>query len=589
MLGIVFLPPPRLALCVYMGAGGVRRQYGGARPRGGAGRGGARRAEGGAPAMAAVRLAPADGGCPVPLPPGETLLGRGPLLGIHVNPCFYQSAENGRLLPLEAHEWHSLKFGDSFSLLVDKYIFKVISAHPVESTVRNNPEVDAEAAASVHPVETSCSLSLVQPSCSTSEMQGIAKIRQNDSNSTLLVSPCDDDENEQSKSIQRKRVLPSWMLESDLLVQRVSKPAMKGGTRKIKHQERRESNMESLKADVNMLQRKRLASEIAENLIEEEEDEEERSCLSSPSSENASGFPLESTMGNMEGNGKTETKKTGSTMEKNDRQLHSKRSKTTGQISNKTNRIEESENKEQITGSTSQQALWGRTSQYFGAQEGTHEPDADLDYETEISDTTRTVDASESSKQIKRKRTPCMYGTGCYRLFLSSYFSIGFCFQDSLKLYQAATNCYDRQEAKCSVKNPIHFQQFSHPNDDDYHETDTLTEGNDDNRPECPYGTACYRKNPQHKLEYKHTAPPGTGRRTRQRTSKNGKRALEEDSDNDGEPNEYDLNDSFIDDEEEECEPTDEDSDWEPSSEDKDNEDVETLVKEANRFVKTKK
>lgn len=55
---------------------------------------------------------------------------------IHVNPCFYQSAENGRLLPLEAHEWHSLKFGDSFSLLVDKYIFKVISAHPVESTVR---------------------------------------------------------------------------------------------------------------------------------------------------------------------------------------------------------------------------------------------------------------------------------------------------------------------------------------------------------------------------------------------------------------------------------------------------------------------
>nr|XP_047916950.1 aprataxin and PNK-like factor isoform X1 [Anser cygnoides] len=546
--------------------------------------------------MAGVRLAPADGGCPVPLPPGETLLGRGPLLGItdkrvsrkhailevvdgqvrikpiHVNPCFYQSPENGRLLPLEAHEWHSLKFGDSFSLLVDKYIFKVISAHPVESTVRNNPEV-AEAAASVHPVEMSCSLSLVEPSCSTSEMQGIAKIRQNDSNSMLLVPPCDDDENEQSKSIQRKRVLPSWMLESDLLVERISKPAVKGGTRKIKCQERRESNMESLKSDVNMLQRKRLASEIEENLI----DEEERSCLSPPSSENASGFPLESTMGNMEGNGKTETKKTGSAMEKNDRQLHSKRSKTTGQISNKTNRIEESENKEQITGSTSQQALWGRISQYFGAQEGTHEPDADLDYETEISDTTRTVDASESSKQIKRKRTPCMYGTGCYSNTFRKYHVI------------RKSMSWNNTQENLTLKNPIHFQQFSHPNDDDYHETDILTEGNDDNRPECPYGTACYRKNPQHKLEYKHTAPPGTDRRTRQRTSKNGKRALEEDSDNDGEPNEYDLNDSFIDDEEEECEPTDEDSDWEPSLEDKDNEDVETLVKEAHRFVKTKK
>ena len=42
-------------------------------------------------------------------------------------------------------------------------------------------------------------------------------------------------------------------------------------------------------------------------------------------------------------------------------------------------------------------------------------------------------------------------------------------------------------------KNPIHFQQFSHPNDDDYHETEIVTRDNNDNRPECPYGTACYR------------------------------------------------------------------------------------------------
>lgn len=64
---------------------------------------------------------------------------------------------------------------------------------------------------------------------------------------------------------------------------------------------------------------------------------------------------------------------------------------------------------------------------------------------------------------------------------------------------------------------------------------------------------------------------------------------MEEDSDNDGEPNKYDLNDSFIDDEEEDFDPTDEDSDWEPDSEDKDNEDVNTLLKEAQQFVKTKK
>lgn len=50
-----------------------------------------------------------------------------------------------------------------------------------------------------------------------------------------------------------------------------------------------------------------------------------------------------------------------------------------------------------------------------------------------------------------------------------------------------------------------------------------------------------------------------------------GKRAVKKAGDDD-DPNEYDLNDSFIDDEEEEeCEPTDEDSDWEPSSDDQDN------------------
>lgn len=131
--------------------------------------------------------------------------------------------------------------------------------------------------------------------------------------------------------------------------------------------------------------------------------------------QNTSGFPLESTMRNMEGNGKTGTKNPGSSLQRSDRQLHSKCSKRIGQISSKTSRIEEPENKEQITGSASQQAHGGRTAQYFGAQEGILEPDANLDYKTEISDSTRSADASESSKQFKRKRTPCMYGTGCYR------------------------------------------------------------------------------------------------------------------------------------------------------------------------------
>lgn len=131
--------------------------------------------------------------------------------------------------------------------------------------------------------------------------------------------------------------------------------------------------------------------------------------------QNTSGFPLETTISDMERSGKTGTKNPGSSLEKNYRHLDSKCSKRVGEISSKDSRTEETENKEQITSSTSREAHWGRTSQYFGAQEGILEPNVNLDYNTEISDSARSTDASESSKQIRHKRTPCMYGSGCYR------------------------------------------------------------------------------------------------------------------------------------------------------------------------------
>ncbi|XP_030802133.1 aprataxin and PNK-like factor isoform X2 [Camarhynchus parvulus] len=403
----------------------------------------------------------------------------------------------------------------------------------------------------------SCIPLLMEPACSSSEVQGDTKTRNNEATSKFLVPLSDNNESKESKSIQRRRVLPSWMLERDLLVQRVSKPVTTGGSRKEKGQGRGEGLTESLKSKVHVQQKKRLPSEeTIEDFEGGEQDQGKRSCLPIPVplSQNTSGFLLETTMRDMEGSDKTETTNPGNSLEKNDRQLYSKWSKREGQISIKDNRIEETENKVHIAGSTNQQAHWGRTSQYLGAQEGILELDANLDYNTEISDSARSADASESSKQMQHKRTPCKYGSGCYR------------------------------------KNPIHFQQFSHPNDDDYHNMEMVAQDNDDSRPECPYGTACYRKNPQHKLEYKHSAPPVTGRGTRQQASSNGKRTVKKDGVNDGEANEYDLNDRFIDEEEEEeCEPTDEDSDWEPSSEEKDNEDVDTLVQETCRFVRIKK
>lgn len=54
-------------------------------------------------------------------------------------------------------------------------------------------------------------------------------------------------------------------------------------------------------------------------------------------------------------------------------------------------------------------------------------------------------------------------------------------------------------------KNPNHKNNYSHPDDSDYDEVD--------GRQECPYGVKCYRKNPQHKAQFKHTIAPHRRRR----------------------------------------------------------------------------
>ena len=51
-----------------------------------------------------------------------------------------------------------------------------------------------------------------------------------------------------------------------------------------------------------------------------------------------------------------------------------------------------------------------------------------------------------------------------------------------------------------SRKNPVHFQEYSH----DQEESDD-EENSADDLPECPYGEYCYRQNPRHRREYKHT------------------------------------------------------------------------------------
>uniref|UniRef100_A0A668A0E6 PBZ-type domain-containing protein n=1 Tax=Myripristis murdjan TaxID=586833 RepID=A0A668A0E6_9TELE len=89
----------------------------------------------------------------------------------------------------------------------------------------------------------------------------------------------------------------------------------------------------------------------------------------------------------------------------------------------------------------------------------------------------RAESASVPAPSKTRLRTPCPYGKDCYR------------------------------------KNPLHFQECSHPGDSDYEEEEEKEEKEEEEedaeRPECPYGTDCYRKNPLHRKEFKHTKRPG--------------------------------------------------------------------------------
>lgn len=191
---------------------------------------------------------------------------------------------------------------------------------------------------------------------------------------------------------------------------------------------------------------------------------------------------------------------------------------------------------EAVSCSESCSSVQGRS---FHSDQPSHPKSNSIPASSETLQAKPTDSLPQTSQEIKVKRSSCMYGANCYR------------------------------------KNPVHFQHFSHPGDSDYGGVQVTGQDETDDRPECPYGASCYRKNPQHKIEYRHSTLPA--------------RSISDEDDDTGQPNEYDLNDSFLDDDEEEYELTDEDSDWEPGREEQEQEDVEELLKEAKKFMKRKK
>ncbi|XP_061888657.1 aprataxin and PNK-like factor isoform X1 [Entelurus aequoreus] len=114
--------------------------------------------------MSGFDLIPEHGGDPIHLPPGETLLGRGPFLGVsdkrvsrrhglldnnngqlrlkptHLNPCFLQSSLNDDPRPLQKGVWCALRHGDVLSLLPGQLLYRVVALSPLRGGAALEPQ-----------------------------------------------------------------------------------------------------------------------------------------------------------------------------------------------------------------------------------------------------------------------------------------------------------------------------------------------------------------------------------------------------------------------------------------------------------------
>ncbi|CAF1055644.1 unnamed protein product [Adineta ricciae] len=155
--------------------------------------------------------------------------------------------------------------------------------------------------------------------------------------------------------------------------------------------------------------------------------------------------------------------------------------------------------------------------------------------------------------------------------------------------------------ASCYRKNLLHRQEASHTGDPDWEVKD---EESKTTKPDCPYGRECYRTNTDHLKEYNHPKKKCIELNTKSRSTKR-KIDDEDDDDDDGLPNEYNYNDSFIDDQdldsdstnaEEDSVKSDGDIEWKPEKHARDFDDTDDASSdeserelrnhEAERFIK---
>ncbi|XP_069578187.1 aprataxin and PNK-like factor [Brachyistius frenatus] len=486
--------------------------------------------------MSGFNLVPVDGGDPVHLPPGETVLGRGPFLKIsdkrvsrnhgllenlngqlrlkptHLNPCFVQSSLTDDPRPLQKDSWHPLHHGVFLSLLPGQHIYEVaaVGGGEEEHTPRNSQmfENEEEELPDVTPPpadgQDRDKTPPRTPAAASNEKNGGRSLNQGHSALSM-----EGDRTAVAASTSRRRVLPAWMMAA------VAAPTRPSSTPKGRAANIMSSTSSAAAPSTSTTQ----ATPTDTSLPEEAELSEGEEEVKRPRK-----MRRKMSDGEVTPHNKTDVPSEESTVRyrsKPGRSEVSDQSKNfnidveaAGKGNASTQRVSRAEREDMKL----ENQPTAKRAESVGSDGGS---------------------ASAPVPSNPRVRTPCPYGKDCYR------------------------------------KNPVHFQESSHPGDTDYEEEDEDEEEEEADRPECPYGTDCYRKNPLHRKEYKHTKRPA-------RTTRPAAQQTPDEDDED-----FGDDDSFINDDSEDAGG---DSDYvPPDSGDSGKEDVSGLQREAKAFLKRRK
>ncbi|XP_041642112.1 aprataxin and PNK-like factor isoform X2 [Cheilinus undulatus] len=468
--------------------------------------------------MSGFALEPVGGGAPIQLPPGETVLGRGPFLGVsdrrvsrnhgllenqdsqlrlrptHFNPCFVQSSLTDSPRALQKGSWHPLHHGDFFSLLPGQFIYKVVAVggEEEEHTPRNSqmfeeegpvsPQPDEEPPPPPPPPHDEKQQREQTPLQEEDEAKDPLNQKEAEKPSTsvkkaYLAPPTQmaPDRGEVTASKQRRRVLPAWMMAA---------AAGSSSSPKVekKHKAPAAAAPSSKRAAAKKAPPAEASSPEEAELSEEEEERPKKKRRKESKGEERAG------------------PKTDAPSERPALQA-------------KSSRCEVSDESDSFPMDVEEEGRGGETST------------------ADINTTAQTSAVSQADKEDKKLKNGG---------------------QTSKKGESVGSN---------SSPAPTKPRR----------------------RTPCPYGKDCYRKNPLHRKEYKHTQKPASTMRTRPKKPP---------ADNEDEEDGSEYEDSFINDdsEEEEEEEGGDDSDYvPPASDDSEKEDIRRLQREAQAFLKKKK